>query len=105
MEVIQNAEGLAIFTVFRTGLGWSAASGSGIVISKDSPSTWGPPSGILIHTIGVGFLAGIDVYDAVLVLRTRKAVMSFAKPKVGPSLRFSTRFHDNSIHTMLLERV
>ncbi|KAG0141040.1 hypothetical protein CROQUDRAFT_99275 [Cronartium quercuum f. sp. fusiforme G11] len=83
LEVIRKAEGLAIFTIFRTGLGWSAASGSGIVISRDSPTTWGPPSGILIHTIGVGFLAGIDVYDAVLVLRTRKAVMAFAKPKVS----------------------
>lgn len=82
-QIIQQAEGLAIFTVFRTGLGWSAASGSGVVISRDSPTTWGAPSGILIHTIGLGFLAGIDVYDAVLVLRTQKAVMSFAKPKVS----------------------
>ncbi|EGG03185.1 uncharacterized protein MELLADRAFT_65796 [Melampsora larici-populina 98AG31] len=83
VSVIQQAEGLAIFTVFRTSPGWTAASGSGIVISRDSPTTWGPPSGILIHTVGVNFLAGIDVYDVVLVLRTREAVMAFATPKVS----------------------
>jgi len=82
-HIIQQAEGLAIFTVFRSGLGTSVASGSGVVISRDSPTTWGAPSGILINSIGFGFLAGIDVYDAVLVLRTQKAVMSFAKPKLS----------------------
>lgn len=88
--MIQQAEGLAIFTVFRTAPGWTAASGSGIVISRDSPTTWGPPSGILIHTVGVNFLAGIDVYDVVLVLRTREAVMAFATPKVRSNLSFSS---------------
>ncbi|KNZ59359.1 hypothetical protein VP01_174g5 [Puccinia sorghi] len=82
-HIIQQAEGLAIFTVFRSDLGTSAASGSGVVISRDSPTTWGAPSGILIHTMGFGLLAGIDLYDAVLVLRTQKAVMSFAKPKIS----------------------
>jgi lipid-binding SYLF domain-containing protein len=83
-HIIQQAEGLAIFTVFRSGVGvgQGAASGSGVVISRDSPTTWGAPSGILIHTLSLGLLAGIDVYDAVLILRTQKAVMSFAKPKV-----------------------
>jgi len=82
-SVIEKAQGLAIFTIFRTGLGWSAASGSGVVIARDSPTTWGPPSGILLHTLGFGFVAGIDVYDAVLVLRTRKAVEAFTRPKVS----------------------
>jgi len=44
---------------------------------------WGPPSGILIHTIGFGFLAGADVYDVVLILRNRRAVKAFANPKVS----------------------
>ena len=48
-----------------------------------SSLAWGPPSGILIHTIGFGFLAGADVYDVVLILRNRKAVRAFANPKVS----------------------
>jgi len=82
-KLIRDAQGLAIFTVFRTGLGVSAASGSGVVIARDSEGTWGPPSGILIHTIGFGFLAGADVYDVVLILRNRRAVKAFANPKVS----------------------
>lgn len=80
---LQQAEGLAIFTVFRSGLGFSAASGSGIVIAKKPDGTWGLPSGLLVHTVGFGFMVGIDVYDVVLILRTKTAVSSFATPKVN----------------------
>ena len=41
-RVLENAQGLAIMTIFRTGLGWSAASGSGVVIARDTPTSWGP---------------------------------------------------------------
>jgi hypothetical protein len=33
----------------------------------------------MIHTSGVGFLAGIDIYDCVLVLNTPEAVAAFSK--------------------------
>lgn len=75
--------GLAIYTCSRTGLGLSAASGGGVVLAKDADGNWGPPSGILIHTVGFGFIAGVDVYDVVLILRTRKAVQAFANPKIS----------------------
>ena len=82
-KAIQEAQGIAIFTVFRTGLGFSAASGSGIVIAKKPNGEWGLPSGLLVHTLGFGFMLGIDVYDVVLILRTKTAVESFAHPKVN----------------------
>jgi lipid-binding SYLF domain-containing protein len=91
-EVLRQARGIAIFTVFRTGLHWSAASGSGILISRVpqgnighetmEPGSWSAPSGILIHTLGVGLMVGIDIYDVVLVLNTDKAVAAFAHPRV-----------------------
>ncbi|KAK4702814.1 SH3 domain-containing YSC84-like protein 1, partial [Phenoliferia sp. Uapishka_3] len=46
------------------------------------PGAWSGPSGILLHTLGVGFMAGADIYDVVLLLRTSKAVQSFTKPRV-----------------------
>jgi lipid-binding SYLF domain-containing protein len=49
---------------------------------KISYLAWSAPSGILIHTIGFGFLLGVDVYDVVLLLRTRKAVETFIRPRV-----------------------
>ncbi|EST06588.1 Src homology-3 domain protein [Kalmanozyma brasiliensis GHG001] len=82
-KVLEKAHGLAIFTVFRTGFGLSAASGSGVVVSRLPDGSWSAPSGLLIHTIGYGFLIGLDVYDVVLVLRTQKAVEAFKRPKVS----------------------
>ncbi|KAF9516276.1 hypothetical protein BS47DRAFT_1390912 [Hydnum rufescens UP504] len=78
-KFLRNAQGIAIFTVFRTGLGFSAASGSGVVIARNDDNSWGSPSGILVHTIGFG----ADIYDVVLILRNRKAVMAFSNPKVS----------------------
>lgn len=80
--MLANAKGIAIFTVFRTGLHWSAASGSGIVVSRLADGSWSAPSGILIHTLGIGFMAGIDIYDVVLVLNETHAVDQFKHPRV-----------------------
>lgn len=82
-EALREAKGLAIFTVFRSGLGFSAASGSGIVIARRPDGSWGSPSGLLVHTLGFGFMIGIDVYDVILVLRTDTAVKSFTHAKVN----------------------
>lgn len=82
-KALQQAKGLAIFTTMRSGLHWSGAGGSGIMISRLPDGSWSAPSGLLIHTLGIGFMIGIDVYDTVLVLRTQKAVETFAHPKVS----------------------
>lgn len=78
-RVIQNAVGLAIFTTMRSGLWISGAGGSGVLIARKEDGTWSPPSGILLHTAGLGFLVGIDIYDCVLVINNRKALDSFTK--------------------------
>lgn len=79
-EVIRNAKGLAIFTTLRTGLWFSGAGGSGVLVAK-IPETgeWSDPSGILLHTAGLGFLAGIDIYDCVVVINTQEALEAFTK--------------------------
>jgi lipid-binding SYLF domain-containing protein len=82
-KVIQNAVGLAIFTVMRTGLWISGAGGSGVLIARKEDGNWSPPSGILVHTLGVGFMAGIDVYDCVVVINTREALAAFSKVRVS----------------------
>lgn len=77
--VIQNAVGLAIFTTMRSGLWISGAGGSGILVARLEDGSWSPPSGILLHTAGIGFLAGVDIYDCVLVINTRTALESFTR--------------------------
>ena len=78
-EVIKNAKGLAIFTTMRTGLWVSGAGGSGVLIARKADGTWSPPSGILLHTAGLGFLVGIDIYDCVVVINTEAALEAFTK--------------------------
>ncbi|KAM7203072.1 Family of unknown function (DUF500) domain containing protein [Rhypophila sp. PSN 637] len=79
-SVIASAQGLAIFTTFRTGLHISGAGGSGVVVSRLPSGKWSPPSGFLVHTLGAGLMVGLDIYDCVCVLRTREAVRAFMRP-------------------------
>lgn len=78
-SVIKNAKGLAIFTTMRTGLWMSGAGGSGILIARKEDGSWSPPSGILLHTAGLGFMVGIDIYDCVVVINSEKALEAFYK--------------------------
>ncbi len=77
-HVIQRAVGLAIFTTMRTGLWISGAGGSGVLVARnEEDGSWSPPSGILLHTAGLGFLVGVDIYDCVLVINSRAALAAF----------------------------
>lgn len=78
-SVIKKAKGLAIFTTMRTGLWISGAGGSGILVARQENGEWSPPSGILLHTAGLGFLIGVDIYDCVVVINTEKALEAFTK--------------------------
>ncbi|KAL8893542.1 MAG: hypothetical protein Q9192_005161 [Flavoplaca navasiana] len=77
-DVISKAKGLAIFTTMRTGLWVSGAGGSGILVGRTADGRWSPPSGIMLHTAGLGFLVGVDIYDCVLVINTEKAMEAFS---------------------------
>ena len=76
-EVIRNAKGLCIFTTMRTGLWVSGSGGAGVLVARKEDGTWSPPSGIMMHTVGVGFLVGVDIYDCVIVINSEKAMEAF----------------------------
>jgi len=76
-KVIKNAKGLCIFTTMRTGLWVSGSGGAGILVARKEDGTWSPPSGIMMHTVGVGFLVGVDIYDCVIVINSDKALEAF----------------------------
>lgn len=78
-QVIKKAKGLAIFTTMRTGLWVSGAGGSGVLVARTATGEWSPPSGIMLHTAGLGFLVGVDIYDCVVVINTEKALEAFTK--------------------------
>ncbi|KAH0544618.1 hypothetical protein FGG08_001268 [Glutinoglossum americanum] len=82
-SVIANAKGLAIFTVMRSGLWFSGAGGSGVLLARKADGSWSPPSGIMLHTASPGFLIGVDIYDCVVVINSEEALGAFT------SIRFT----------------
>lgn len=82
-KVIARAHGLAIFTAVRVGFQATGSSGSGVLLARLPDGSWSPPSGIQITSIGAGFVAGLDIYDCVIVINTREALEMFTKTRLG----------------------
>ncbi|KAL2131635.1 hypothetical protein VTI74DRAFT_4789 [Chaetomium olivicolor] len=82
-KVIARAQGLAIFTAVRLGFQATGSSGSGILIARLPDGSWSPPSGIQITSIGAGFVAGVDIYDCVIVINTKEALNLFTKTRLS----------------------
>ena len=75
--VLRNAKGLAILTVTKAGFIGSARGGSGIVVARTEKG-WSGPSAIGTGGIGVGFQAGVEITEFVIVLNTQEAVNAFS---------------------------
>lgn len=77
-SVLRSARGLAILTVTRAGFIGSVRGGSGVVLQRLA-NGWSAPSAIGTGGLGVGFQAGAEVTEFVIVLNTPAAVEAFAK--------------------------
>jgi len=76
--VMRDARGLAILTVTKAGFIGSVRGGTGIVVQRIGKG-WSGPSAIGTGGLGVGFQAGAEVTEFVIVLNTPAAVDAFAK--------------------------
>src|SRR6267142_362514 len=76
--VMRDAKGLAILTVTKGGFIFSGRGGTGIVVARTEKG-WSGPSAIGTGGIGVGFQAGVQVSELVIVLNTPAAVDAFSK--------------------------
>lgn len=76
--VLRDARGLAILTVTKAGFIVSGRGGTGVVIARTG-NGWSGPSAIGTGGLGVGFQAGVQVSEYVIVLNTQEAVNAFAK--------------------------
>ncbi|KAK3312920.1 hypothetical protein B0H66DRAFT_569193 [Apodospora peruviana] len=82
-KVIAKAQGLAIFTTVRAGFQVSGSSGSGILIARQPDGSWSPPSGIQVHSVGAGFVIGLDIYDCVVVINSKEALEAFTRTRMS----------------------
>jgi lipid-binding SYLF domain-containing protein len=76
--VLRDAKGLAILNVTKAGFIVSGRGGTGLVIARTADG-WSAPSAIGAGGLGVGFQAGVQVSEYVIVLNTPEAVNAFAK--------------------------
>ncbi len=76
--VMRAARGVAILTVTKAGFIGSARGGTGVVIARTEKG-WSAPSAIGTGGLGVGFQAGVEITEFVIVLNTPAAVDAFAK--------------------------
>ena len=76
--VMRAARGLAILTVTKAGFIGSVRGGTGVVVQRVG-NGWSGPSAIGTGGLGVGFQAGAQVSEFVIVLNTPAAVDAFAK--------------------------
>lgn len=76
--VMRSAHGLAVLTVTKAGFIGSLRGGSGVVVRRLA-NGWSGPSAIGTGGLGVGFQAGAEVSEFVIVLNTPAAVEAFSK--------------------------
>jgi lipid-binding SYLF domain-containing protein len=76
--IMRDARGLAILTMTKAGFIGSVRGGTGVVVAR-TENGWSGPSAIGTGGLGVGFQAGAEVAELVIVLNTQEAVNAFAK--------------------------
>jgi SH3 domain-containing YSC84-like protein 1 len=76
--VMRTARGLAILTVTKAAFIGSVRGGTGVVVAR-TETGWSGPSAIGTGGLGVGFQAGAEVTELVIVLNSAEAVNAFAK--------------------------
>jgi len=76
--VMRDAQGVAIFTITKAGFVVSGRGGTGVVLARTEKG-WSPPSAIGTGGLGVGFQAGVQVSEHVIILNTPEAVKAFTQ--------------------------
>ncbi|KAI1609906.1 hypothetical protein EDD37DRAFT_628771 [Exophiala viscosa] len=78
-QILGNAKGLAVLTVFKAGFLGSGRLGSGIVVARLADGTWSAPSAIATAGGGFGGQIGFELTDFVFILNDAAAVRAFSQ--------------------------
>ncbi len=77
-DVLRDARGLAILTVFKAGFVFSGRGGAGLVVARRGKG-WSAPSAIGTGGAGFGFQIGAQVTEFIFILNTEEAVRAFSR--------------------------
>lgn len=73
--LLADAHGVAVIPrVVKAGFMIAGSGGHGLVIARDKTGRWGPPVFLNFGGASVGFQAGVESTDVVLVFRDRKSL-------------------------------
>ncbi len=73
--LLADAQGVVIVpNVIKAGFLFSGRGGHGVVLTRDKNGAWGEPTFVNLGGGSVGFQAGVESTDVVLVFRTRKSL-------------------------------
>ncbi|CAO3598575.1 unnamed protein product [Absidia cylindrospora] len=78
-NILENAQGLAIYSVLKAGFLFSGRVGGGLVVARLPDNSWSAPSCIYTGGIGAGGQIGAELTDFVLVLNSKEAVKTFSQ--------------------------
>ncbi|KAB8345919.1 hypothetical protein FH972_022973 [Carpinus fangiana] len=78
-QILANAKGIAVITVFKAGFLGAAGFGSGMVVARLADGSWSAPSAIGTVRGGVGGQIGFELTDFVFILNDAMAVKTFAQ--------------------------
>ncbi|HEV3020939.1 MAG TPA: lipid-binding SYLF domain-containing protein, partial [Pirellulales bacterium] len=74
-QLLADAEGLVIIpSVIKVGFVGGIRRGRGVVLVRDADGAWGIPQFVVLTGGSVGWQAGVQATDVVLVFRTKKSV-------------------------------
>lgn len=81
-RLIREAEAIAVLPdVIKAGLGFGGRGGRGLIAVRGADGSWSNPSFITLGGGSVGFQAGVQAADVVLVFRTRRGVDNIVNGK------------------------
>ena len=73
--MLADAEGVAIIPrVIKAGFILGGRGGHGVVLSRDRNGAWGNPTFITLGGASIGFQAGVESADVVLIFKKRKSL-------------------------------
>ncbi|PWN53519.1 DUF500-domain-containing protein [Violaceomyces palustris] len=82
-SLILRAKGILIYTAMRSGIApLGGAGGVGLMLARLPDGSWSAPSAITPNNLALGLLLGVDIFDAVLLVNTDRAMESFKSHKV-----------------------
>ncbi|GJN88218.1 hypothetical protein Rhopal_001183-T1 [Rhodotorula paludigena] len=76
-SVLRRAKGFCFMSVAKAGFLFSGRAGTGVVIARLDDGAWSAPSAVGTVGAGMGFQAGVELAEFLIILNSRAAVKSF----------------------------